>query len=152
MALNKVFICAPEINVNSMPKLLQLFAWVYSIASRWEKAIQRADFYKYIIVYLWGGFYFDSDCLPGRVTLDTLLTQVPLIRGNVTHGVPVAILFVETELSLAQQRVNSHHRVRNGRAEDKVRIANYALGSDGVGHPFWLAVIIEASVRNFPKL
>jgi hypothetical protein len=151
MSLNSAFVCAPQVSIGTMSRLLQLFAWVYSIAARWPRAVQRADFFRYLVVYLWGGFYFDADCMPSRLPLDALLARTAALRADlkILNKAPVAVIFVETVLSRAEQVTNGQiHPIRHGVPEIATRIANYALGADGAGHPFWLAVIIEASMRT----
>lgn len=87
--------------------------------------VQRADIFRAIVVYLYGGFYLDMDmqCLK---SLDDLC-------GN---GM---VLGVEKTLSAEECRRLSH--------KYQVRIANYMFGSMP-GHGFWLDFLAAAKENS----
>lgn len=84
--------------------------------------IQKYDFFRYLAVFFYGGFYFDLDVLLVR-GLDDLRR----------HG----CVFPFEELSLHQYLIDSH--------EMDWEVGNYAFGA-APGHPF-LGAIIDSCVR-----
>jgi len=86
------------------------------------RTIQRIDFFRYLAVYRFGGFYFDLDVFL-RESLSDLLTE---------HCV-----FPFEELTLSRH-LRQEHRM-------DWEIGNYAFGA-APGHPF-LAAIIENCLR-----
>lgn len=88
-----------------------------------QSTIQRCDFFRYLAVYRYGGFYFDLDVLLAS-SLSTLL---------------------EHECVFPFERVNFSHFMRNDLGMDW-QIGNYAFGARP-GHPF-LEAIIKNCVRG----
>ena len=85
--------------------------------------IQRYDFFRYLVVYRYGGFYFDLDVLLAS-SLSALLEEncvFPFEALNVSH-------FLRKNLGIDWQ------------------VGNYAFGA-GAGHPF-LEAVIKGCVRG----
>jgi inositol phosphorylceramide mannosyltransferase catalytic subunit len=99
------------------------FPQYQAIFDAFPRTIQRIDFFRYLVVFRHGGFYFD---------LDVLLSEslVPLLG----YG----CVFPFEELTL-----NRFLRERHGMDWE---IGNYAFGA-AAGHPY-LAAVIENCVRS----
>lgn len=90
--------------------------------------VQRADMFRMLILYLFGGFYMDMDMF--------CLQPMDNLRK---YSLVLAIEKVITE----EQRVRLQ-------LSETVRIANYMFGSVPE-HPFWLSVILESlNFCHFP--
>ncbi len=100
-----------------------VFPQYQSVFEAFPRPIQRYDFFRYLAVYHYGGFYFDLDVFLWQ-SLDPLLDQ--------------ACVFPFEELTL-----NSCLREKYGMDWE---IGNYAFGA-APGHPFMKAVI-ENCVRS----
>jgi hypothetical protein len=92
------------------------------VFNRFPVRIQKYDFFRYLAVYHFGGFYFDLDVLLAK-GLDDLLEH--------------SCVFTFEELSL-------HRFLRDQRGMDW-EIGNYAFGA-AAGHPF-IAAVIENCVK-----
>lgn len=85
--------------------------------------IQRYDFFRYLVVYRYGGFYFDLDVLLAS-SLSALLDQCCVFPF---------------------EALNLSHFLRNNLGMDW-QVGNYAFGA-AAGHPF-LKALIEGCVRG----
>ena len=103
---------------SEMPDLLGLY-------DGYPTAIQRADLFRVLAVYLAGGFYLDLDVACHR-PLDSLCR----------HGCVVA---EESTLDAEALRRLGHRHA--------LRVANYMFGSEP-RHPFWLEVLAEMVERS----
>ncbi|XZF16131.1 glycosyltransferase family 32 protein [Chitinophagaceae bacterium MMS25-I14] len=106
---------AREIVAQHFPELTSLY-------DSYHFAVQRADIFRVIIVYLCGGFYMDTDMFCLR-PLDSL-RDAALVLG------------VEKILSQEECRELKHRHAE--------RIANYMFGSVPQ-HPFWLGFLEAAA-------
>jgi len=113
---------AIEIITQYLPYLLPLY-------NSYTHLVQRADMFRVILVYLFGGFYLDMDmyCLK---PLDDL-RRFKLILGE-EKTLPADVC---NQLGLKEQ----------------VRVANYMFGSSA-GHPFWLFFLRAALKSSFKKI
>lgn len=162
--LNPLLINQLETKDSSLENIIDFFSWIKLFSARMKKGVLQADLYRYLVIYLFGGFYFDLDCQPSDQSLNDLLVRTNIIKKNliknlekitclncsiaINENIAIAILFVETTLSNEESRLNGQrYAIRRGVPEAAVRIANYALGSNGRGHPFWLAVLLEVFLR-----
>jgi glycosyltransferase involved in cell wall biosynthesis len=87
--------------------------------------VQRADLFRVAAVYLWGGFYLDTDVMCRRA-LDPLLEER-------------CVLGEERTLSADQARMLGH--------EHTMRVANYMFASEP-RHPFWIDVLDAMVARS----
>ena len=103
-----------------------------NLKNLWNKIpwwIVKADLGRLLYVYLNGGFYFDVDC---KIKKNFL----PKIDNNM-------VLFIEKKLSSVNKL-----GPREKKTEDrKLRIANYAFGTNVKKHPFLKLVINECLNR-----
>lgn len=102
------------------------------------RGAQKADFARYLIVYLEGHFYFDLDCMPknSKQLLDKI--RLPLDR---------MYTFIETTITKEYaMKMAKKHKIRNGVPERLQRLANYAFGAPAK-HPALLKVIQLAVER-----
>jgi len=84
--------------------------------------IQRYDFFRYLVVYRHGGFYFDLDVL---------------LASGLSHLLDAGCVFPFECLTLSHH-LRAHHKM-------DWEIGNYAFGA-AAGHPF-LATVIENCVQ-----
>jgi hypothetical protein len=103
--------------------ITQEFPQYRAVFESFEVPIQRYDFFRYLAVYHYGGFYLDLDVLLGS-GLSTLL---------------------ETGCVFPFERLTFSHRLRTELGMDW-EIGNYAFGA-AAGHPF-LEEIIKNCVRG----
>ena len=113
---------AIEIIDQYLPYLLPLY-------KSYTHLVQRADLFRVILVYLFGGFYLDMDmyCLK---PLDDLRRFKLVLGEEKTLSAVVC-----TQLGLKEQ----------------LRVANYMFGSIA-GHPFWLFFLHAALKQSFKKI
>jgi len=93
-----------------------------TIFERFQFSIERYDFFRYLAVYRYGGFYFD---------LDVLLAE------GISHLLDAGCVFPFEGLTLSRH-LRDYHKM-------DWEIGNYAFGA-AAGHPF-LAAVIENCVR-----
>jgi hypothetical protein len=128
-----------------------LFLWFSVTIASCPKPVQAADLWRYMLIYLYGGLYFDVDCYPTNKPFSDLLLRAAAFGNSISNqstSIPTAIVFGEHVLSDAQRNAaGTQYRIRGGVAEDAQRIGNYALGASGSGSRFWLAALLEASDR-----
>lgn len=93
------------------PELAKLYANV-------PYDIMRADIFRILVVYLYGGFYFDVDMVFHK-SLDELIIHK-------------AVFATEIKLSAEDMKFHNHQHSK--------RIANYGFGSEA-GHPFFQYII-----------
>ena len=91
--------------------------------------IVKIDIGRLLYIYLYGGFYFDIDC---RIKKNFL----PMVHGQ-------TVLFIEKEIPSTDTLGPREQKT----ADRKLRIANYALGSDNTKSTFIKKVIDEACRR-----
>lgn len=98
------------------------FPQYQSIFDSFPRIIQKIDFFRYLAVYRFGGFYFDLDVF--------LCREISALCSS-------GCVFPFEELSLSQHLRQTHHM--------DWEIGNYAFGA-AAGHPF-LKAVIENCVR-----
>lgn len=150
-----------------------LFSWIRSAMLSLAMPVQKSDLYRYAIVFLLGGFYFDTDCFLTEKPLEDLFLKAAA-SFHASADAAVAFLFGEHILSDADRvAVGRREPIRRGLPEgtlshkwhainfidlfkcsmfsslptDSHRMANYALGSSGPGCLFWLACMFEIGQR-----
>ena len=102
------------------------------ISNLWNKIpwwIVKADIGRLLYVYLKGGFYFDVDC---RIKKNFL----PMVHGK-------TVVFIEKEIPSTDTLGPREQKT----VDRKLRIANYAFGSDNTKSTFIKKVIDEAFSR-----
>lgn len=100
-----------ELVKEKFPQLLYVY-------DNYKYNIQRADLFRILAVYIYGGFYMDLDIL-------CLKNIDDLCKYNMVLGEEVFL----------NEEDNTYHNHLN-----RSRVANYMFGSIS-GHPFWLDVI-----------
>lgn len=113
---------AIEIITQHLPYLLPLY-------NGYTHLVQKADLFRIILVYLFGGFYLDMDMYCFKPLDD-------LRRFNLVLGEEKTL----SEIMCTQLGLN-----------ERVRIANYMFGSIA-GHPFWLFFLHAALNVSFRKI
>jgi mannosyltransferase OCH1-like enzyme len=108
---------ARRIVVEQMPGLTTVY-------DGYELDIQRADLFRLVVVYLYGGFYMDLDML--------CLQNIDQLCSN--------------RLVLGEEKMMTVEECRSIGLRHPLRIANYMFGSVA-GHAFWLDVIKEVVNR-----
>lgn len=113
---------ARRIVATEMPGMLEIY-------DSYERDIQRADIFRLIVVYLYGGFYMDLDMLCLREMDDLCSNQVVL----------------------GEEKTMTAEECREIGLRDQLRIANYMFGAIP-GHPFLSDVINAAAERSRLKI
>ncbi|SDF79218.1 Glycosyltransferase sugar-binding region containing DXD motif-containing protein [Pedobacter terrae] len=112
-----------EVNVYDMDSATRLIQEHVPYLFNWfdmqELTVQKADVFRIILVYIYGGFYMDMDMLCLK-RLDDLASE------NL-------VLAEEKTISAAQAFYLGHTH--------QMRIANYMFGSKP-SHPFWIEMLI----------
>jgi mannosyltransferase OCH1-like enzyme len=123
-------------NENAKQLVKTLFPNIYPYYLAYKKPIQRADAFRYMMLYTFGGFYSDMDI--SIYDLNGLLKRYPDKKA-----------FFFTELYLNDQQIedSKHFPIRNGVPEDRERISNYFLGCVK-GHPIMLDILDELVKRS----
>lgn len=114
--------------------LFEHFPLLLPTYNNYQHYVQRADFLRVILVYLYGGFYMDMDmfCLKN---LNALL-EFKLVLAEERTILPVEKLFFE--------------RNRDVVVKHRMEVGNYMFGSESK-HPFWLYLIrmmVNKSIIN----
>jgi len=102
-----------------------------------KRKCQRADLIRYLILYEFGGWYFDLDCIPTHLRLDTC---------KYSHDVVLFTEAILTDDEIAKQ----DEPIRHGVPEHRIRIANFAMGTCAK-HAFWhdvLGMLQERCANN----
>ena len=105
----------------------QQYPHYLNVYTNFPSNIQRCDFFRYLVVYHYGGFYFD---------LDTLIFKNINFLTN-----QELCLFNEKTLTLDECIVHNHN------IAEKARVANYAFGSIP-NHDFLLNVIKHININK----
>jgi hypothetical protein len=99
-----------------------------AIRHAWAVArpVQRADLFRYLLLYQFGGFYFDLDVVTsGNNTVAFFMDQVGL-----NPSLHTAALFWEMgRLTLQEQAKSAKEIVRRGLPEYRTRLSNYCIWS-----------------------
>jgi mannosyltransferase OCH1-like enzyme len=109
---------ARQIIADNMPTMLVVY-------DCYELDVQRADLFRLLAVYLFGGFYMDLDMLCLK-SLNSLCKH---------------------QLLLGEERTFTDEECNKNGCKNNFRIANYMFGSIA-GHPFWLHVMEAAIIRS----
>jgi hypothetical protein len=101
---------------------------IQAIRDAWAVArpVQRADLFRYLLLYQLGGFYFDLDVVTsGNNTVAFFMDQVGL-----NPSLHTAALFWEMgRLTLQEQAKSAKELVRRGLPEYRTRLSNYCIWS-----------------------
>ena len=117
--------------------------YILNIYNDYPKNIQKCDFSRYILMYIYGGVYADLDLYP-KIKVDYLREKYP--DKNVFFG-------IETILSEKEcQEVAKNNPIRNNKPEKSIRIANYFFFSIKEKHPIWIDVLELAIKRAKHKI
>ena len=93
--------------------------WRRTVQQFMTRPVQQADFFRYLIVYLHGGFYFDLDCIPCHESLLRYIQHRPF----------EAFFFIENYRSDAWLAETATYSIRAGEPEIREKIANFAFGA-----------------------
>lgn len=102
--------------------------YIKIVYDNYHHLIQKADIFRVILVYLYGGFYLDMDMYCFKPLDD--LRRFKLVLGE--------------EKTLTNEVCQKHNLI------EKIRVANYMFGSVAE-HPFWL-VFLQKAVENSLKV
>jgi len=127
---NRQFFAAT--NILSVADIEPLVARFHGLDKLWDRIphwIIKADLGRLLYIYSYGNFYFDVDCrIRKKFTLDSDRYMV---------------LF--TEMILKDVNRLGPRECKN--PENVLRVANYAFGTNVIGHPFLHEVILECIAR-----
>lgn len=116
---------AEEIILENLPELLPVF-------KGYGHYVQRADLFRAILVYIFGGFYMDMD----------MFCLKPLDDNLLAHNLVLP----------EERRVSERHRKLQERLDgivikNRMRLGNYMFGGTP-RHPFWLLYFYEATKKS----
>ena len=109
---------------REMPKYLELYDW-------YPRPVQKADFFRLLVVYQLGGFYLDTD----------FMLEAPLDLLSKEN----AVFAFEHEID--DKNFELRYPVWLRTREEKLTVGNYAFGAMA-GHPFLLALLDELVMRT----
>jgi hypothetical protein len=89
-----------------------------------KRKVQKADLARLLILYDEGGHYFDLDCVPQMKKPGELTLLQHLQETN-----PPVVFYVEMYVSILASLLVMRHKIRGGKPESLLRVANYAFGS-----------------------
>lgn len=126
-----------------MNELLKKYPQLHHLSKQFTRKVQKADLVRYLIIYEYGGFYFDLDCRPQSSSL-----LHDLQKGQFDAS---AIFFIERYITPEQSESSRQIPIRQGKPEDLERIANFAFGAVAK-HPIIRNILelLQYRCQNYP--
>ncbi len=131
-------------NGEEVDQLLEKYPAFKEVAATFDRKVQKADLARYLIVYEYGGFYFDLDCEPKKGCL--------FDDWQKNHHNARAIFFIEHMASKKSLEKVILYPIRQGQPELPRRLANFSFGAEAKHPLIWnILELLQIRCASFPE-